>query len=325
MKNKRSLFLFFITILVLAACTLLSHPQPARPPIKFAYSAWPGYFPIAIAQEKGFFAAQGVNVETVIKENSEGILADFGAGKFDGIFSSLGEVIPISAANPDIRLVLITAESSGADAIVAQPKIQSIADLKGKTIGAGLGSFGELFVNQMLEKNRINSDQVTLVKADGEQIPERLKSNAIQAGHTWEPYVTQLVKAGNRVLFTSQQTPGLMPDVITFQGNIIRDRPEDIRAFIRAWFQAVEYWRINPKEGNAIIGKVLQLPNDAISLQGVKLLTLDDNRKAFTPGKDTTSVYYTAQLYANFFIRTGGLTRSPEINKLLDTTFIKKS
>ncbi len=323
MKIKRSVVLFII-VLLLTACNFFSRPQLQSPPLKFAYSAWPGFFPIAIAQEKGFFTSQGVKVETFVRENGEGLLADFGAGKFDGIFSSLGEIIPISATNNStVRLILMTAESAGADAIVAQPQIKAIADLKGKTIGVGLGSFGELFVTRMLEQNGINTDQVTFVNASGEQIPDRLKSNTIQAGHSWEPYVSQVVKTGSRVLFTSKQTPGLMPDVMTFQRKVLRERPADIQAFVRAWFQAVEYWQTHSQEGNAIIGKVLKIPPDTISLEGVKFLTLSDNRRAFTPGNKTDSLSYTAQVYGDFFVRTGNLTRPPDINKLLDPSFIK--
>lgn len=322
MTIKRSVVIF-ITVLLLTACNLFSHAKTQRPTLKFAYSAWPGFFPIAIAQEKGFFTAQGVNVETFVRENSKGILADFGAGKFDGIFASLGEIIPISATNRDIRLILETAESAGADAIVAQPQIKAIANLKGKTIGVGLGSFGELFVTRMLEINGIHADQVTLVNAYGEQVPDRLKSNTIQAGHTWEPYVSEVVKTGAHILFTSKQTPGLMPDVITFQAKILRDRPTEIRAFVRAWFQAVEYWQTHTKEGNVIIGKVLNIPPDTISLEGVKFLSLSDNQRGFTPGNKTDSLYYTAQLYSNFLVRTGNLTRPTDINQLLEPSFIK--
>lgn len=316
-------FLLFTIAIVITACSLFKPELPERPPLRFAYSEWPGFFPIAIAKEKGFFAQQGVNVLTFVQENGKGLLTDFGAGKFDGIFSSLGEVIPLSATNPNLHLVLMTAESAGADAVVAQPQIKTIADLKGKVLATGLGSFGELFVTRMLELNGFTSDDVTLINAYGEQVPERLQSGAIQAGHTWEPYVSNLVKAGKRVLFTSKQTPGLMPDVITFQGHVVRDRPTDIQAFIRAWFQAVEYWQAHPHEGNAIIAKVLKIPTDTISTAGIKFLTLSDNKKAFRLGTTTDSLVYTAQLYANFFIRTGGITRSPDINQLLDSSFLK--
>ncbi len=320
----KGLIFFLLTILLITACNVVSHPQPQLPPLKFAYSAWTGFFPIVIAQEKGFFSAQGVKVETLLRENSQGILADFGAGKFDGIFSSLGEIVAISAANPEFRLILVTAMSAGADVVVAQPEIQKILDLKGKTIGVGLGSFGELFVTKMLEMNGISPEQVTFVNASGEQISERLKSKMIQAGHSWEPYVSDIIKTGvGQILFTSKQTPTLMPDVITFTSKVLRERPKDIRAFVRAWFQAVDYWQTHLQEGNAIIGKVLKIAPETISLEGVKFLNLNDNQREFAPSNQTDSLYYTAQLYSNFFVRTGNLTRPPDFNKLLDRSFLK--
>jgi NitT/TauT family transport system substrate-binding protein len=323
MKIK-ALIVFLITMLLLTACKLFSHPQPQLPPLKFAYSAWAGYFPIVIAQEKGFFSAQGVKVEASLQENSQGILADFGAGKYDGILASLGEIIPISATNPNLRLILVTAMSVGADAVVAQPEIQTIVDLKGKTIGVGVGSFGELFVTKMLEMNQVSPEQVTFVNVSGEQIPERLKRKMIQAGHSWEPYVSNVVKAGvGKVLFTSKQTPTLMPDVLTFTSKTLRERPQEIRAFVRAWFQAVDYWQTHLKEGNAIISKVLNIAPETISLEGVKFLSLSDNRQELIPSNRTNSLYYTAQLYSNFYVRSGNLTRPPDLKKFFDPSFLQ--
>ena len=321
MKIK-GLIVFFMTMLLLTAC-MFSHPQPQLPPLKFAYSAWTGFFPIAIAQEKGFFSAQGVKVETLLQENSQGLLADFDAGKYDGIFSSLGEIVPISATNPNLHLILVTAMSVGADAIVTQPEIQKIVDLKGKTIGVGIGSFGELFVTKMLEMNKMSPDQVTFVNVSGEQISDRLKSKMIQAGHSWEPHVSDVIKnRTGKILFTSKQTPTLMPDVMTFTSKALRERPQEIRAFIRAWFQAVDYWQAHLKEGNAIISKVLNVAPETISLEGVKFLSLSDNRRELLPSNQTDSLYYTAQLYSNFFVRSGNLTRPPNLKKFFDPSFL---
>ena len=325
MKPKQLLSLLLITIVFLTGCTLIKSPKPERPrpPLKFAYSSWVGYFPTAIAQEKGFFTAQGVNVQTFYLKADEPQLANLVAGKYDGMTAPLGNVVSVGANNLNLRVVLKIDQSDGADVVVAQPQIKSVPDLKGEKIGVDLGKFGELFVTRMLETSGLTTAQVTLLKANEEQVITRLQTNEIQAGHTWEPFASKAVKSGARVLFTSKQTPGLIPDVIVFREPVLRARPADIRAFVRAWFQAVEYWQSNPKEGNAIIGKVLNIPPETISLEGVKLLTLNDNQQGFTSNNSTDSLYYTAQLYANFFVRTGGLTRPPEINQLLDPSFLK--
>lgn len=320
----RYLLVFSIATIVVATFTLLKSPAPEQPPLRLAYSLWSGYFPAVIAKEKGFFAAQGVKVETVFSEDIQAQIASFGAGKYDGMAAAIGTLVQIKAANRDVRVILVTDQSVGADAVVASPEVRKVADLKGKVIGTSLGSFGELFVHKMLEAYGIALDQVTLVNMGGDKIPQQLKRGAIQAGNTWEPYVSKVVKDGGNVLFTSKDTPGLISDIIVFQGNVLRDRSSEIRAFVRAWFQALKYWQAHPREGNAIIAKALSIKPEAISLNGIKLLDLSDNKRAFTAGQTTASLYYTAQLYFNFYHQTGNLGTTAEINKVLDPSFLEE-
>lgn len=321
--------LFILSVALISACqntprSASSSPQ-STPPLKIAYSAWPGFLPIAIAQEKGFFAQQGVKVAALYSEDTMVQMADLGAEKLDGAALSLGSIVSVASKNPDMQIVLVADQSAGADAIVAQDQIKQVADLKGKRIGTGLGGFGELFVTTMLQRSGLTTDDVTLVQMDGEKVPERLQQREIQAGQTWEPYVSRATTAGARILFSSKQVPGLIPDVIAFRGQVLRDRPDEIRAFVRAWFQAVDFWLANPDEGNALIVKALKLDPKAVSLQGIQLLNLSDNLKAVTPGDTPTSLYYTAKLYSDFFIRTGSLSRATDINQLLTTTFLQPS
>jgi NitT/TauT family transport system substrate-binding protein len=208
--------------------------------------------------------------------------------------------------------------------MVVQRDIKSVADLKGKRIGTKLGDFGELFVTKILETKGLSTQDVSLVNIEAEAIPAFLKSGEIQAGQTWEPYVSQAVKSGAKVLFTSKQTPGLIPDVIVFHGNVLRDRPQDVKAFIRAWFQAQDYWKANPEESKAIIAKTLNIKPETISIDGIQLSTLQDNLKAFTPGSTTESLYHTAKLYADFYTRTGGLSAAPDIQKLINPSFVQQ-
>ncbi|MGL5063644.1 MAG: ABC transporter substrate-binding protein [Microcoleus sp.] len=309
--------------LIVTACNIILPAKIEKIPLKVTYNPWPGFLPIVIAKEKGFFAQQGVEVEIFYVEDTQLQMADVGAGKYDGATLALGSIVIVSSKNPDLRIIFASDESAGADAVVASPSIGKIQDLKGKALGTGIGGFGELFGVKMLETANLTSEDVTLVNMDGEQVPARLKKGEIQAGQTWEPYVSEAVKAGARVLFSSAQTPGLIPDVVAFQNSVLRDRPDDIKAFVRAWFQAVEYWKVYPAEGNAIIAKSLNVDSDTVSLKGVNLFSVSDNVKAFTPGTDTKSIYYTARLYADFFVRSGGVTRAPDIDRLLDPSFLK--
>lgn len=307
----------YISIFLITACLLFaSHAwaptESKRPPLKVGFASFVGEYPGMIAQEKGFFKAQGVDVELIYKQYTQLERANFSAGKYDGASLALGSFIILSATNPDIQGVMLIDESTGADVVVAQSQIKTVADLKGKKLGTNLGGFSELFVTEMLKSSNLTSDDVNLVKLEALEIPQRLKNNTIQAGHTWEPHLSEAIKLGGHILFTSKQSPGLILDMIIFRRDTIRDRPEDVRAFVRGWLQAITYWRANVQEGKAIISKALKIPINTISLEGVNLTDLGENQKFFQ-SSNPNSIYKTAKIYADFFIRSGNVTRIPEL------------
>lgn len=320
---RKFILLVSIIILLIACQEIITPLKVTMAPLKIAYSPWPGYLPVIIAKEKRFFQKEGVKVELFFSEETRIQFADFSAGKYDGILQDLGTMIIASGKNPDIRIVFVIDESAGSDGIIVDPSIETIADLKEKSVATDLSGFGELFVMKMLEKGNLTRDDIKLINMAQEKVPESLKRGEIQAGHTWEPYLSQAVKEGAKIIFTSAETPGLIPDVMAFRGSVVRDRGADVRAFIRAWFQAVDYWKTHPEEGNAIIAKEINTHNSEISLKGIKLLTFNDNLKSLTPGKTTESLYYTAELYINFFVNAGSLTQPVDLQKLVDSTLIK--
>ena len=323
-KLRSYLSIFFVITLLLFACNSSVPTSVKRPPLKVACITFVGYRPAIIAQKKGFFQAQGLEVELKYVDFAQLQQADFSAGKYDGIGLTLGDFMILSATNPDMQTVMVVDETNGADVVVAQPDIKTIADLKGKKLGANLGGFSEVFVSEMLKTANLTSDDVSLVKFDALEIPQRLKNNTIQAGHTWEPFLSEALKSGGHKLFTSKQTPGLILDLVAFRGETIRDRPEDIRAFIRGWLQSVKYWEANVTTGNEIVSKALHIPSQTISLEGVNLADLQENQQFFQSDK-STSIYQTAKIYADFFIRTGNVTRIPEMKTLFNSSFLNHS
>ncbi len=260
-------------------------------------------------------------VELVYAEDQEPQIADFFAGKYDGMALPFGSLMVASGQHPDIRVVFAIDESVGGDAVVAKPALTNIAELRGKVIGTALGDFGELFVERMLEAGGLTRAEVTLVNIDANLVPEQWRAGVIDAGQTWEPYVSRMVQSGGRVLYTSRETPGLIIDTLQFRGAVLRERPEDVRAFLRAILRAVEHWQAHPEEDNAIIARALAIPLGETQALGIKLLNLADNRRAFDRN-DPASLYQSARAYIDFYIRTGSLGRLPDLEGLLDPSFL---
>lgn len=307
-------------ILLVVACTFTPSSQPQ--PLKLSYSLWTGYFPVIIAQEKGFFQRHGVNVQLVFHEENVVENSQFIVGKTDIMLTALGNVFQFIPQNPNIRIIAALDQSNGADGIIAQPQVEAIADLKAKTMGVGLGTFGELFVNQMLQQNGLTPKEVTLINVSPEFVADALKSDRIQAGHTWEPMLSQLVAKGCRVLFTSAETPGLIPDVMIAHQSVLEQRPEEVKQIIQSWFEAVEYWQAHREEGNAIITKAFNLKPEEVSLKGVQLFNVNDSRRAFAKGNTTASLHYTGRLYVDFALQSGNISRPIDIEQVLDPSYL---
>jgi len=313
--------IFIITCWLLFACQSPEPIKVKRSPLKVNCVPFVGNMPVLIAQNKGFFKAQGIEVELSYVDYLQLQQADFSAGKYDAIGLTLGDFIILSATNPDMQAVMVVDESTGVDAVVAQSDIKTIFDLKGKKLGADLGGFSEVFLSEMLKTSKLTSEDVSLVKVEALEVPKRIQNNAIQAGHTWEPYLSEALKLGANILFTSKQTPGLILDVIVFRGEVIRDRPEDIRAFVRAWLQALSYWETNIPEGNEIASKALNIPSNTISFEGIDLIDFAENQNFFQ-SDSPNYIYKTAKKYADFFIRMGNVTRLPNIESLFNSSFL---
>ena len=82
MKTRYLLtLLVVVAFFTLTACvnTEAASPPPESSPLKVGWVIWPGYYPLIIGVEKGFFAEQGLTVEPVLPEGQS--TSDLLAGK----------------------------------------------------------------------------------------------------------------------------------------------------------------------------------------------------------------------------------------------------
>src|SRR5258706_10364463 len=122
-------------VMLMSACSSTASPgTPATSatsgsPITIGFSAWPGWFPLQVAQEKGFFAAAGVNVKLTYFESYTDSLNALNAGKLDANAQTLQDTIASIGAGSKQVVVVVNDNSTGNDEIIAKPGITSIAQL----------------------------------------------------------------------------------------------------------------------------------------------------------------------------------------------------
>ncbi len=306
---------------LLTGCGAASLPVSARPPLKVAWTLWPGWYPILIAQQQGFFSKHGVNVDPVRYDNYEGVYPDMASGKLDGALSGLYDLFVPASVSP-MKVVMVTDDSNGAEGLIAVAGINSAADLAHKRIGVSPGSIGEFFTMSLLLKNGLSGADVTLLNVDAETVPHQLPSQ-LDAGYTWQPHLSEAMANNNHILSSSADVPGLIPDVVAFQATVVQQRPEDVRAFVAAWFDAVAWWQANPSAGNDLIAKATAQKSSDISLDGVKIFSQVDNLKAFSQGNDTTSLFFTGKEQLDYLVSISAFNKTPDLNFMLDPSYLK--
>jgi NitT/TauT family transport system substrate-binding protein len=321
-RHPRAWALLWLCAAALLPACSKPPPSPARSPLRIALDLWPGYYPLVLAEERRFFADEGLAVELRLPQDTHRMIADFAARQHDAICASIGDVILATRVEPDVRMILTSDESSGADQILGRGPLREAAQIRGRRIGTTLGGFGEVFVRRFLDRHGLRPNEVSLVNADAAAVPGLLARGEIDLGHTWEPYAAQARARGFEVWFTSRETPGLILDGLLVHGALVHERETDLRALVRAWFRAVEWWRAHPAEGNALVERHLKLAAGSVSLDGITLHDRAANRRLFARGA-SPGLGAAIHEFVEYFLARGMLGRRLRPEDILEPRFLE--
>lgn len=127
----------------------------------------PDHGPLVVAQEKGFFAAQGLEVEMVAPADPNDPPKLVAAGQADLAVSYQPQLHLLAAAGlPLKRVGTLVATPLNSLLVLADGPVTSPADLKGRKIGFSVGGFEDALLRQMLGKYGVSLDDVTLVNVN---------------------------------------------------------------------------------------------------------------------------------------------------------------
>ncbi|HHT9113446.1 MAG: ABC transporter substrate-binding protein [Planctomycetes bacterium] len=322
MKNK--FFLFTLSVLLIlfisTGCTKIER----KGPIKISINLWSGYAYAFIAQEKGIFSKNNVEVELIFKNlisESAKLFKDCGV---DGFFDVFTDVVVINSEGIPTKVVYITDYSSSGDVIIGRPELNSISDLKGKRLCfEGVNSFSHLFVLRALKKAGIDETEVQFENLPAMEVLNALESGKIDAGHTWEPIKTQAIKKGYKVLITAGDIPGVIIDVLAFHEKIVEERPDDIQGIVKSLIEARDFIFSNRKEAIEIMARAEGMATEEMEsgINGVHLLDLDENVEAMKVSSKETSLYRSFDAITDFYITSGQISQKQDVSKIIEPRF----
>ncbi|MDW9646209.1 PhnD/SsuA/transferrin family substrate-binding protein [Sinorhizobium meliloti] len=262
------------TVLALS-CLASTLSAAENKPLTVGMTTWVGYGLLHLAQQKGFFKEHGIDVSLTTVQDKPSTAAAIATGRLDGWATTVDTFIFYNAKKLDIKQVLAVDFSKGGEGIIASGDIKTVADLKGRTLGAEEGSSTYFFMLNLLADSGINVKDVKLQSMRAGDAGAAFAAGRLDAAATWDPWLSKAKERGGHILASSADEPGLIVDTVAFRSEIIKKRPDDVKNFITAYFEAYDYWKASPKEANAIMAKALGIKDDEFnsSLAGLEFVS----------------------------------------------------
>ncbi|MDH3691499.1 MAG: ABC transporter substrate-binding protein [Gammaproteobacteria bacterium] len=257
--------------------------------VNIAIISFSPYAPWYIVKEKGL--AKDIELEIQLIEDITAKNAAVSSGTVQCILNTLDSVVVARAADVPLKVVTIPAMSYGLDEMVVSEGIGSVEEFSGKSFGADYAFLNHMWMLLTLKKAGIEFDQLSHKIMLPQESAAAFVSGALDIDVNYIPFSKQsLERDGSHVLKTSLTDRtwerGLISESIACNEDWLKAKPEVAKELLRAWFEAVNWWKENPDEGNEIIAKGLDWPIEDVKLTqyGAIMLTLDQNLGAFGLG-----------------------------------------
>jgi len=315
-----------ILFLTLVAGLFAAFSARAAEPIKIGYSDWPGWVAWEIAKEKDLFKKRGVDVKLVWFPVYTDSLTALNTAKIDANCSAWCDVIAPLAEGVKLKVVLVNDNSAGNDAVIARPGINSIKDLKGKTVATELGTVEHFMLLQALSRNGMAEKDIVYKNLTVPDAAAAFIAGKVDAAGVWQPWISQIQREGKgKALFTSKEIPGLIPDLLVFQEKVVAEREAEVQQIVATWFDVIAFIKSNEKEAVSIMAKVVeQKPADYLAfMPGTKFFDLDENLNAFKKNDSHTSLVGSGNVIAGFLKSFDLIKTLPDLEAALEPKFVR--
>jgi NitT/TauT family transport system substrate-binding protein len=327
--NKLIIIPFVISVIVIGGLLTFSTSSivfegTIKTPIKIAINEWPGYAQAFIAEEKGFFEKNGVDVELVFDRDYTSSQKRYVDGEVDGIFEVLPDTIFRNTQGLPSKVVYVLDYSESGDVIIGS--VNSIEELRGQTIGVeGINTFSHIFVLKTIESFGMSEGDVFFEIVLAQDVVKKIDDGTIQAGHTWEPTKSEAIKKGYNILADAGNLPYLVTDVLAFNKKIIEKRPDDILKIVLSLSEAQEFQKINPDESYRIMAEAENVDPTSMKLgwEAVFMTDLDENIKVMNPTIDPT-LENAIEMISEFYLERGQISYNSTFDELIESKFVNQ-
>ena len=218
-----------------------------------------------IADKKGYFREEGLDVVFTPFDSAAKMVAPLGAGHLDvgggspsaGLYNAIARGISIKivadkgSTPPGYGYQPLLVRKD----LVDSGRFKGLKDLKGmKIAGSAPGSASTSTLNEMLKKAGLKTADVERVYMAFPQHVLALQNAAVDAALTTEPSATRAIQSGAavKVLGDDEAYPDHQLAVVLYSGMFAREKPGAAQKFMRAYLRGVRDYNDALKDGRLV-------------------------------------------------------------------------
>ena len=215
----------------------------------------PDHAPIIVAQERGYFAAAGLEVEIVAPADPNDPPKLVAAGQADVAISYQPQLhIQVDQGLPLTRIGTLVATPLNALVVLEDGPIAAIADLEGGKVGFSVGGFEDALLGAMLAEHGLSLEDVELVNVNFALSPALLSGQVdavIGAFRNFELNQLELEGRPGRAFYPEEEGVPTYDELIFIANNAALDDPR-LGHFLDAVELGVQYLLNHPDDGYAL-------------------------------------------------------------------------
>src|SRR6266545_824420 len=251
---QKQYFHVYLALLVFSLSPTLSFAQ-TRAKMVVGYASMSSVATtLWVAQEKGFFTKNGIDVQSVFIPGSPTLIASINTGDVHMAYTGGTATLGAAVGGLDMRIIAAFANSIQTD-LVARPEIKTAADMKGKRIGVtSIGGTGWMSAMLALEQIGLSPerDKISLA-AFGDQrvISQALETGTIQGGALAGVFSRRLKRSGYNFLGEVEKIP-LVGTSIVVKADFLASHQTTMRNALRALIEGHGFV-LNPANKPAVM------------------------------------------------------------------------
>jgi ABC-type nitrate/sulfonate/bicarbonate transport system substrate-binding protein len=319
-----------LAILCVLAMSLPNVFAQQKTPVHITYSE-NMYAAIAmVAIEKGYLAAQGLEVKHSSSGTAAEVLEALVGGSTDFGVAAAAQIEAIASKKLPIKAVALNSYGFTGSVVVPRKddKTKTMADLKGKTVGVqfATGTYGVWA--RYLKTQGLTTKDFNLKNLTNPLIPAAMESNSIEGAVTWEPSTARIVAKGiGRAILGPNDLAGPInspyPFFLITSSKMIEQKPDVVQKVINAWGQSLKYIRENPDDTARIMQESMK------KMRGITLDLSDVKQELYATKYDRLIVndgdIKDVEEYARVLVEDGKSKAVPDVKPVIDNRFAEKA